>query len=111
MKDIEGLKGLRGLKTLQGLKKRSMSQFESSTYISIYMLTQERKRLLKEDERLVNRMATIRKRVTEIDLEIQQLKENITATESSENEKFLGKQQPAQEHDGKKEWKTMPLAY
>lgn len=111
MKDLTGLKGLRTLKTVQSLKKRPTSRFKSSSYITLYMLKEERKRLLNENDLHATRMETIRKRVEEIDGEVQQLQQELAATESGENEKFLQSQQAAQENPVKKEWKTMPLTY
>jgi hypothetical protein len=111
MKDITSLRGLRKLKTVQSLKKRPTSRFKSSSYITLYMLKEERKRLLKENNLHSTRMETIRTRVAEIDLEVQQLQQDIAVIESGENENFLKSQQVAQAPDVKKEWKTMPLAY
>jgi len=110
MKYVNSLKGLHVLKTLHGTKKSSIPRVHNSTYLDSYMLEKEKERLLKEYERLCMRRDVIKKRLEEIHLEMNKLKDIEAAIRASDNENSSGR--TFNQKDGvKKDWKKMSLNY
>jgi len=83
MKNINLIKGAHLLKTMQSAKKRSMPKAQVSTYLDLYVLSEEKERLLNEDERLCMRKEAIRKRLEEINLQINKLGETESTMKES----------------------------
>lgn len=109
MRDVDGLRGLHVLRTMHNVKKRSIPMTRSSTYLNLYMLNKEKERLLKEIEKLCLRDKVIKKRLKEIDLEVNKLQE-AEAVKDSANSGPSGR--AFIQKDGvKKEWKKMLLNY
>jgi len=90
-------------------KKRSMPKVQGSAYLDLFMLGKEKKRLLKESERLAMRDAITKKRLEEIDQEVNKLQE-AEVVKGSSSVGFSGR--PFTQKGGvKKEWKKMALNY
>lgn len=102
MKNINLIKGVHLLKTMQSAKKRSLPKVQVSTYLELYVLTKEKERLLKEDERLCIRTDAIKKRMEEIDLQINKLKVGEAAIKDNGSTSLS---------QVKKEWKKILLGY
>ena len=83
MKNINLIKGAHLLKTMQSAKKRSIPKAQASTYLDLYVLSEEKERLLNEDERLCMRKEAIRKRLEEINLQINKLGETESTMKES----------------------------
>ena len=110
MRDVNSLPGVHRLRTMFSAKKRSMPRIRSSAYLDLYMLNKEKERLLKESERLGARNTDIRKRLQEIDLEVNKLQEAEVAGKADTNLSSSG--DVLTQKDGvKKEWKKMSLNY
>ena len=90
MRDVNSLSGLHKLRTMVSAKKRSIPRVQSSTYLDLYMMNKEKERLLKESERAGMRDTGIKKRLEEIDLEMNRLQEAdpVLSGKSSENPSF-----------------------
>lgn len=73
MGDVNSLKGLHRLRTMHSAKKRSIPRIQISAYLDLYMLNKEKERLLKESKRLGMKDTGIKKRLEEIDLEMNNL--------------------------------------
>src|SRR3990170_4814882 len=73
MRNVSSLKGMHSLRTRNKTKKRSVPGVETSVYLDLYMLNKEKERLLKEDEKLCMRKVYIKKRIGEIDMEMNKL--------------------------------------
>jgi len=110
MRDVNNLRGLHLLRTMQSTKRRSIPRIQTSTYLDLYMLNKEKERLLKEGERLGLRDTVIKKRLEEIDLEINKLQENEVVVKTNENVSS-SEHIFTQKDGGKKEWKKMSLNY
>lgn len=110
MRDVNSLKGLHTVRTMSSTKRRSIPRIQSSTYLDLYMLNKEKERLLKEDERLCMKRDATKKRLEEIDLEINKLQEAEAAIKANTNPSF-SKHTFTQKEGVKKEWKKMPLSY
>ncbi len=110
MRDVNTLGGLHGIRTMLSAKKRSIPRVQSSAYLDLYMLNKEKERLLKESERLGLRDTTIKKRLEDIDAEVNKLQEAGSAVKSSANNS-LSKSVFTQKNVVQKEWKKMPLSY
>jgi len=111
MKDVDTLKGLHGLRTMFSAKKRSMPSVQSSGYLELYMLGKEKERILKEDERLDIRKDALKKRLGEIDMEMNKLQEvPQSVIKAAPNAGFSG-DTFTQKNGVKKEWKKMSLNY
>ncbi len=106
MKDVDGLKGLHGLRTMQSTKKRSIPRILSSAYVDLYMLQKEKERILKENEGLSMRKEIIRKRLKELDVEMNRLQEVKDRGEVVTSECGY-----THENGIKKEWKRISLNY
>jgi len=111
MRDVNIIKGIHVLRTMHSTKKRCIPRIQSSTYLDLYMLNKEKERLLKEGERLAQRNTIIKKRLEEINLEINKLQEaEIIFKDRGGNINRSG--HTFTERKGiKKEWKKMPLNY
>ncbi len=110
MKDVNNLKGIHGVGTMQSRKKRSISRVQSSAYLDLYMLNKEKERLLKEDKRLSMRQDCIRKRLEEIEHEMNKIQE-AEATSKAGKDTASPRRAIAQTNGVKKEFKTMALSY
>ena len=102
MKNINLIKGAHLLKTMQSAKKRSMPKAQVSTYLDLYVLSEEKERLLNEDERLCMRKEAIRKRLEEINLQINKLGETESTMKESGDTVLTSTQ---------KTWKKIILEY
>lgn len=110
MRDVNNLRGLHLLRTMQSTKRRSIPRIQSSTYLDLYMLDKEKERLSKEGERLILRDTAIKKRLEEIDMEVNKLHKDDVAIKDSKNVCSSG--HTFLEKNGfKKEWKKMSLNY
>ena len=109
MKDVNSLKGIHGVGTMQSRKKRSIPRVQSSTYLDLYMLNKEKERLLKEDKKLSMRK-DVRKRLEEIEHEMNKIQEAESTTKATKSTRFSGRTF-AQTNGTKKEFKTMALTY
>jgi hypothetical protein len=110
MRDVNSLPGLHKLRTMFSAKKRSIPRVQSSAYLDLYMLNKEKERLLKESERVGMRDTGIKKRLEEIDLQMNKLQETDVAKGASTNSSFP-ERTFTQEKGAKKEWKKMTLNY
>ena len=111
MKDVDTLKGLHGLRTMFSAKKRSMPRVQNSGYLDMYMLGKEKERILKENERLCMKKDALKKRLEEIDMEMNKLQEvPQSGIKSAPNASFSG-DAFTQKNGVKKEWKKMSLNY
>lgn len=112
MKDVNSLKGVHVLRTMHSTKRRSIPRIQSSAYLDLYMLNKEKERVIKENERLCMRSEAIRKRLEQIDLEMNELQEVPQGgIKASGNESSSGRQNLTQRNAVKKEWKKMALNY
>ena len=102
MKNINLIKGVHLLKTMQSAKKRSIPKAHVSTYLDLYVLSEEKERLLNEDERLCMRKEAIRKRLEEINLQINKLGETESTMKESGDTVLTSTQ---------KTWKKIILGY
>jgi len=110
MRDVNSLKGLHVLRSMHSVKKRSIPKIQNSAYLDLYMLNKEKERLLKEDERLGLRDTVIKKRLDDIDAEMNKLQETETTVKAGTNPSFS--RRTFTRKDGvKKEWKKMSLNY
>ena len=108
MRDVTNLPGLHKLRTMFSAKKRSIPRVQSSTYLDLYIMNKEKERLLKESERAGMRNAGIKKRLEEIDLEMNSLQ----GVEKSSGGAMAPSERACTQQDGaKKEWKKMKLNY
>ena len=109
-RSVDDIVGVHNIRSMQTTGKRSIPKNQNSTYLDLYMLNKEKDRLLKEDERLSKRKVIIRKRLEEMELEMNRLqgaKAMVGATRNvgSSGGTFTQK-------DGfKKDWKKMSLNY
>lgn len=110
MRDVNSLKGLHGVRTMQSAKKRSIPRIQSSSYLDLYMLKKEKERLLKEDERVDMKKESIKKRLEDIDLEMNKLQEAEAAVKAIVNTSSSGGVF-TEEDGGQKEWKKISLSY
>ena len=110
MKDVNNLKGIHGAGTMQSRKKRSIPRVQSSTYLDLYMLDKEKERLQKEDRKLSMRKDGIRKRLEEIELEMNKIQEAETTSKASKDTPS-SRRAFARTNGAKKEFKTMALSY
>lgn len=110
MRDVNSLRGLHVLRTMHSTKRRSIPRFQSSTYLDLYMLNKEKERLLKEGERLGMRNTAIKKRLEEIDSEMNKLQEAEAAVKTNTDSGSSG-HTSTQRNRVKKEWKKMSLNY
>jgi len=109
-RNISDISGLRNIRSMRSTGKNSIPKNQSSAYLDLYMLNIEKKRLLKEDESLSIRKDTIKKRLEEIKLQMDNLQEVKTIVEATENVGSSGG--TFTQKDGiKKDWKKMPLNY
>jgi len=108
MKDVNSLKGIHGVGTMQSKKKRSISRVQSSTHLDLYMLDKERERLLKEDAKLSMRRDDIRKRLEDIEREMNTMRGGDIAVRTGID---AMRSTIAQKSEGEKEFKTMALSY
>ena len=111
MRDVNTISGIHVLRTMHSTKKRSIPRIQGSTYIDLYMLDKEKERLLKEGERLALRSTVIKKRLEEINLEINKLQEAETVVKASSGKISSLGHSFTERNVIKKEWKKMPLNY
>jgi len=110
MRDVNSLPGIHKLRTMFSSKKRSIPRVQSSAYLDLYMMNKEKERLLKEGERVGMRDVGIKKRVEEIDLEMNKLQGLETPVKNSGS--LASPAGVRTQKDGvKKEWKTFHLNY
>ena len=102
------------------VKKRSIPRVQSSTYLDLYMMNKEKERLLKENERVGMRDTGIKKRLEEIDLEMNRLQgadpdlsgKSSESSSSSRSEQSRTTESAYTQRNGvKKEWKKFSLNY
>lgn len=110
MRDVNSLPGLHKIRTMLSAKKRSIPRVQSSAYLDLYMLNKEKERLLKESERAGMRDTGIKKRLEEIELEMNRLQGVETPAKESGNT-GSSERTFTQSNGVKKEWKKMPLNY
>jgi predicted nuclease with TOPRIM domain len=110
MKDVNSLKGIHGLGTMQSKKKRSIPRVQSSTYLDLYMLDKEKERLLKEDAKLSMRRDDVRKRLEDIEFEMNKMQGAEVAAKAQTDVVALGRTL-AHTNGIQKEFKTMALSY
>ena len=109
-KGVSNISGLQNIRSMHITGKRSIPKNQSSTYLDLYMLNKEKERLLKEDEILSRRKDTIRKRLEEMELEINRLQGAEAIAKATGNVRSSGG--TFTQKDGvKKDWKKMPLNY
>ncbi|MBU2445880.1 MAG: ankyrin [Bacteroidetes bacterium] len=124
MRDVNSLPGLHSVRTMFSAKKRSIPGVHRSVYLDLFMLGKEKERLLKEDERQCRLIETNKKRLEDIDLEVNRLQGVDPSAfgglsgKSSENPSSSRSEQSrttertyTQKNGVKKEWKKMPLSY
>lgn len=111
MRDVNSTRGLHVLRSMHSTKKRSIPRVQSSSYLDMYMLNKEKERLLKETERLGMRSATIKKRLDEIDRDMNKLQEAETRVKASAASPDSSGPTFTQKQGVKKEWKKMSLSY
>jgi len=118
MRDVNSLPGLHKLRTMFSAKKRSIPRVQSSTYLDLYMMNKEKERLLKESERVGMRDTGIKKRLEEIDLEMNRLqgvetpvKSSVSPSSSRSEQSRTTERDYTQRNGVKKEWKKMTLNY
>ena len=112
MRDVNSLPGLHKLRTMFSAKKRSIPRVQSSTYLDLYMMNKEKERLLKESERVGMRDTGIKKRLEEIDLEMNRLQGvNPDLSGKSSGRPSSSERDYTQRNGVKKEWKKMILNY
>lgn len=109
MRDVNSLRGLHSVRSMHSTKRRSIPRVQSSAYLDMYMLDKEKERLLKEEAKLKMRSDGIKKRLKEIDREINKIQE----AENNESHKSANpSEHTVTQRDGaKKEWKKMSLSY
>jgi len=110
VRNVNGISGLRNIRSMRSTGKRSIPKNQSSTYLDLYMLNKEKERLMTEDERISRRKDTIRKRLEEMELEVNRLLEAEANTKAIENVRSSG-DTFTQKDEVKKDWKKMPLNY
>ena len=111
MRDVNSLPGLHKLRTMFSAKKRSIPRVQSSTYLDLYMMNKEKERLLKESERVGMRDTGIKKRLEEIDLEMNRLQGVEAPVKSSANLTSSSKRAYTQKNGVTREWKKFSLNY
>lgn len=97
------LSGLRNIKTMLSSKKRSIPRVQSSAFLDLFILRKEKDRLEKEVYLLEKRKKGIKKRIEEINAEMDKL-EKAEAKRRLENPNEFKK-------PSIKNWKTMSLKY
>ncbi len=107
MRDVNSLIGVHSLRIRNKTKKRSVPGINTSIYLDMYMLDKEKEKLLKEDEKLCMRKAYIKKRIGEIDMEMNKLQRTDAADKS--DPAFMAGVEDFSEI--KKGWKKMYLGY
>lgn len=110
MKNVNNLKGMHGVGSMLSRKKRSIPDVQTSTYLDLYMLDKEKERLLKEGGRLSMRQDCIRKRLEEIEFEMNKMQKVEAASKAGE-EGSSPISAAGQTNDAKSEFKTMALSY
>lgn len=100
---VTEISGLRDIRTMHSSRKRSIPRVQSSAYLDLYILRKEKDRLEKEIYLLEKRKKGIKKRIEEINAEMDKL-EKAEALKRQDSPKRLKK--PLE-----KDWKTMPLKY
>ncbi len=110
MRDVNTLKGLHSARTIHSTRKRSIPRIQSSPYLDLYMLNKEKERLVKEDQRLSMRKDAIKKRLEEIDLEMNKIEESGAAERANRQAGSL-EHASTEGNDIKKEWKKLRLNY
>jgi len=110
MKDVNSLRGIHGVGTMQSRKKRSIPRVQSSTYLDLYMLNNEKERLLKEDKKLSMRKDDIKRRLEEIEHETNKIGE-AEATSKASKDTISSRRAFGQTNGAKKEFKTIALSY
>jgi len=109
-RSVDDIVGVHNIRSMQSTGKRSLPKNQASTYLDLYMLNKEKERLLKEDERLSKRKVIIRKRLEEMELEMNRLQGAKTMVKANRNVSSSGG--TFTQKDGvKKDWKKMPLNY
>ena len=109
MRNVSSLKGMHSLRTRNKTKKRSVPGVETSVYLDLYMLNKEKERLLKEDEKLCMRKVYIKKRIGEIDMEMNKLQRTDVADKLAPA--FMAVVGVGDFSGIKKGWKKMYLGY
>ena len=103
-KMIKGVAELSGLRNTRSMRSCiSMSSSQGSAYLELYMLHKEKDRLEKEVQVLEKRKESNKKRIVEINAEMERLKKEAAKQRQADVE---GMNKPS-----KKEWKTMSLKY
>jgi len=110
VRSVDDTIGLHNIRSIQSTGQRSIPKNQSSAYLDLYMINMEKQRLLKEDERLSKRKDIIRKRLEEIKLQMDRLREVKAMVGATRN---VGSSEGTfTQKDGvKKDWKKMPLNY
>ena len=109
--DVNTISGIHAARTMCSTKKRSIPRIQSSTYLDLYMLNKEKERLLKEAERLDLRITVIKKRLEEINLEMDKLQDAEIISDAGGGKINPSGRASNQKKGVKKEWKKMPLNY
>jgi len=106
MKAMADIRGLRDIRSVPGTGRRSIPRTRSSAYLERYVLHREKERLEKEAGLLAKRSRVIRKRLWEIDAQMESL-ERLAQSERPNNVT-----RPAEASGPtKKKWKTLALRY
>jgi hypothetical protein len=95
---------------MQSIKSHFIPGSQGSTYLNLYVLEKEKERLLKEDERLHMRRDFIKKRLEEIDSEVNKL-QNVETTDKDNGHNNSSSSILSQKDEEKKDWKKMPFDY
>ncbi len=103
VRGVTELSGLREIRTMFSARKRSIPRVQSSAYLDLYMLHKEKDRLGKEVYILKKREKGIRKRISEVNAEIDKLEKAEAKRREAESERFG--------IPSGKEWKKMTLNY
>lgn len=112
MRDVTNLPGLHNVRTMFSAKKRSIPRVQSSTYLDLFMLNKEKERLLKESGRVGMRDTGIKKRLEEIDMEVNKLQGLDPDLSGKSSGKPNSSERTYTQRNGvKKEWKKMSLNY
>ncbi len=107
MRGVIDIGGFRDIRRMQSAGCRSIPKLQTSGYLELYMLHKERERLLKEEAILARRHERNRKRLAEIQAQMQGMDGVVQPDPSAPPTKRRGN---GSSH-GKRTWKTVPLNY
>ena len=105
MRGVTDISGLRDIRSMHSTR-RSIPRFKNSAFLDLYMLQKEKERLEKEVALLVKRNQGIRKRLSDIQRQMEGLEQSAQSDRPGNGgEKVTERSGPV------KKWKTFSMNY